>query len=102
MSEDFEKRNKIALFSVKKKEKEEAEIQEELDLIEKVISDVETNIRQVFTNEVNFRTLLQVLYDRNIISEEEILAKYDQVVREVIHDRLHQFGFEINDEEKDD
>jgi regulator of sirC expression with transglutaminase-like and TPR domain len=92
-------KNKIALFSQKKKEKEQEEIQEELDLIEKIINDVETNVRQVFTNEVNFRTLLQVLYDKNIISEDEILSKYDQVVREVIHDRLQQFGFEVTEDE---
>ena len=53
---DEENKGKIALLSQKKKEKELEEIEEELDLVEKVINDVDTNIRQVFTNEVNFRT----------------------------------------------
>ncbi len=94
------KQGKITSLSQKKKEKEMEEIEEELDLVEKVINDTETNIRQVFTNEVNFRTLLQVLYDKNIVSEEEILAKYNQVVQEVVHERLHQFGINITDQEK--
>ncbi len=94
-----ENKTKIALFSRKKKEKELEEIEEELDLVEKVINDVDTNIRQVFTNEVNFRTLLQVLYDKNIVSEDEILKKYNQVVQEVVSERLHQFGFEVSDED---
>lgn len=95
------KTGKIALLSQKKKEKELEEIEEELDLVEKVINDVDTNIRQVFTNEVNFRTLLQVLYDKNIISEDEILEKYNQVVQEVVSERLHQFGFEVVDDEEE-
>lgn len=95
------KTGKIALLSQKKKEKELEEIEEELDLVEKVINDVDTNIRQVFTNEVNFRTLLQVLYDKNIISEDEILDKYNQVVQEVVSERLHQFGFEVVDDEEE-
>ena len=95
------KTGKIALLSQKKKEKELEEIEEELDLVEKVINDVDTNIRQVFTNEVNFRTILQVLYDKNIISEDEILDKYNQVVQEVVSERLHQFGFEVVDDEEE-
>ena len=95
---DEENKGKIALLSQKKKEKE---LEEELDLVEKVINDVDTNIRQVFTNEVNFRTLLQVLYDKNIISEDEILDKYNQVVQEVVSERLHQFGFEVVDDEEE-
>ena len=98
---DEENKGKIALLSQKKKEKELEEIEEELDLVEKVINDVDTNIRQVFTNEVNFRTLLQVLYDKNIISEDEILDKYNQVVQEVVSERLHQFGFEVVDDEEE-
>lgn len=98
---DEENKGKIALLSQKKKEKELEEIEEELDLVEKVINDVDVNIRQVFTNEVNFRTLLQVLYDKNIISEDEILDKYNQVVQEVVSERLHQFGFEVVDDEEE-
>lgn len=97
---DEDNKNKIALFSQKKKEKELEEIEEELDLVERVINDMETNIRQVFTNEVNFRTLLQVLYDKNIVAEEEILEKYDQVIQEVVSERLHQFGYDVADEEE--
>ncbi|MCO4784168.1 MAG: hypothetical protein KC646_17720 [Candidatus Cloacimonetes bacterium] len=94
-----DKLGKISSLASKKKEKELEEIEEELDLVEKVINDPEANIRQVFTNEVNFRTLLQVLYDKNIIAEEEILEKYNQVVQEVVSERLQQFGFDISDDE---
>jgi regulator of sirC expression with transglutaminase-like and TPR domain len=97
-----DKKNKIALFSAKREEKEREEMKEELDLVEKVINDVESNIRQVFTNEVNFRTLLQVLYDKNIVTEEEILSKYNQVVQQTIRDRLKAFGLEVSDEEEED
>ena len=99
MSDDSKK--KIALLSQKKKEKELESIEEELDLVEKVINDLDSNIRQVFTNEVNFRTLLQVLYDKNLVSEDEILKKYNQVVQEVVSERLSQFGFEVSDDEDD-
>jgi hypothetical protein len=85
-----DKKNKIALFSAKREEKEREEMKEELDLVEKVINDVESNIRQVFTNEVNFRT------------EEEILSKYNQVVQQTIRDRLKAFGLEVSDEEEED
>jgi hypothetical protein len=98
---DDKRDNKIASLTQKQKEKEMEEIEEELGLVEKVIGDPETNIRQVFTNEVNFRTLLQVLYDKNIITEEEILEKYNQVVQEVVHERLAHFGIDIAKDEED-
>jgi len=98
---DDKRDNKIASLTQKQKEKEMEEMEEELGLVEKVIGDPETNIRQVFTNEVNFRTLLQVLYDKNIITEEEILEKYNQVVQEVVHERLAQFGIDIAKDEED-
>ena len=97
-----DKIKKISSLASKKKEKELEEIEEELDLVEKVINDPEANIRQVFTNEVNFRTLLQVLYDKNIIAEEEILEKYNQVVQEVVSERLQQFGFDVSDDDDSD
>ncbi|MBW7876729.1 MAG: hypothetical protein H3C47_12155 [Candidatus Cloacimonetes bacterium] len=98
---DDKRDNKIASLTQKQKEKEMEEMEEELGLVEKVIGDPETNIRQVFTNEVNFRTLLQVLYDKNIITEEEILEKYNQVVQEVVHERLAQFGIDVAKDEED-
>lgn len=102
MGEKEDRKNKIALFSTKREEKKQEEIREELDLVEKVINDIDSNIRQVFTNEVNFRTLLQVLYDKNIITEKEILEKYNQVVQQTIRDRLKSFGLEISETEEDE
>jgi len=95
---DDKRDSKVASLTQKQKEKELEEMEEELGLVEKVINDPETNIRQVFTNEVNFRTLLQVLYDKNIVTEDEILNKYNQVVQEVVQERLAQFGIDIADD----
>lgn len=99
---DEKRDSKVASFTQKKKEKEMEEIEEELDLVDRVINDPEFNIRQVFTNEVNFRTLLQVLYDKGIVSEEEIVTKYNEVVHDVVSERLQMFGIKVSaDDDKD-
>ncbi len=99
---DEKRDSKVASFTQKKKEKEMEEIEEELDLVDRVINDPEFNIRQVFTNEVNFRTLLQVLYDKGIVSEEEIVNKYNEVVHDVVSERLQMFGIKVSaDDDKD-